>query len=54
MSGATIVSPVGVSMIGKIALPSARAWVNSDQHQREACQFAVTIRMTACERAISR
>ena len=41
MSGEIELSPVGVSITGKIALPSARAWVNSAKHHFEASQFGV-------------
>ena len=33
--------------MGKIAFPSARAWVNSDQHHLESDQLGVPMRMTA-------
>ena len=39
---------------GKIALPSARAWVNSAKHHLLSNQFLVRIRMTASAPAISR
>ena len=54
MSPETKVSPVGASMSGKIALPSARAWVNSAKHHLLSNQFLVRIRITASEPAISR
>ena len=54
MSGDIRVSPVGVSMTGKIALPSARAWVNSTKHHFDASQFGVWMMMTASDCSISR
>ena len=47
MSGEMSVSPVGATIAGKIALPSARAWVNSAKHHFEASQFGVWMMMTA-------
>jgi len=47
MSGEMSVSPVGASIAGKIALPRARAWVNSAKHHFEASQSGVWMITTA-------
>jgi hypothetical protein len=54
MSPETKVSPVGASINGKIALPRARAWVNSAKHHLLSNQFFVRTRMTASAPTISR
>jgi dipeptide/tripeptide permease len=54
MSGDINVSPAGVSMMGKIALPSARAWVNSAKHHLESSQLGVWMMTMASDRSISR
>ena len=54
MSGDIRVSPVGASMTGKMAFPSARAWVNSAKHHLDSSQFGVWMTMTASDRSISR
>src|SRR5262249_46622373 len=52
MSGDTKRSPHGATTIGKIGLPSARAWVNSAKHHLLSCQCGVTTRTTACAAAM--
>ena len=50
ISGKTTRSPRGLQTIGKMSLPSARAWDSSTKHHFAVSQFGVSTRMTAWQR----